>query len=172
MMPGVIGNAYFAEDDKRHRLWLERDGIMPEQYGEAYSLFIGMNPSKAMYKLDDPTVRQDQMFTKKFGLSRMFKVNVASWRDTDSSSLSVLTYTQMNHVRNMPTIRDLAANAALIVVCTGELRSVAAECARDTFIALQRDGRELMCLGNVGRWPRHSSRLAHVTPLRNFEWRD
>jgi Protein of unknown function (DUF1643) len=114
LLPGVVGRAEFAGDHQEHRLWLER------QWGDdpRYALWCGMNASTAMEDIDDMTLRKDQAWTRAWGLSRMFKVNIGSYRCTGPEGLSERDVT-VNHEENVPTILRLAQGAQIIVIACG-----------------------------------------------------
>lgn len=167
MRPGTLGGAEFVGDNMEHRLYLMRDWAAGE-IDAPYALSIGMNPSMANHLMDDLTVRKDQIFTEQFGLRRMFKGNVGSYRCTDPAGLTARGVV-VSHPENLPMIRRLAADAALIFVATGRVPDVLVPHARTMFRALKQDGRRLMCLGLTrDGWPKHSSRLAYSTPFQEF----
>jgi hypothetical protein len=49
--------------------------------------FIGMNPSKADERFDDPTVRRCINFARREGAGRFFMLNVYGYRSTDSAAI-------------------------------------------------------------------------------------
>lgn len=60
-----------------YRPWLTRD-----LGGEAPLVCIGANPSTADADLDDPTMRKDQGFARRWGCGSLIKVNIYPWRAT------------------------------------------------------------------------------------------
>lgn len=165
LLPGVKGSALFPNPN--HRLHLERSWEGP---GTGYALHIGCNPSVAGADRDDLTVRKDQEFTKRLGLSRMYKCNVGTFVSTDPRGLSAPSVV-VCHADNLQTIRDLAAQAVRIIIATGKPPDPLIGHTRTLFRALKADGRRMECFGlTKDHWPKHSSRLAYVTEVVEFAW--
>lgn len=165
LLPGTIGAAHFPEPG--HRLWLERrwGDLSPE-----FALHIGMNPSMASANQDDLTVRKDQEFTRLMGLSCMMKCNLGTLVSTDPAGLSGPGVT-VCHPDNLATILGFAARSARIVIATGKPPDPLLGPARTLFRALKATGHRMECFGlTKDHWPKHSSRLAYVTPLVEFVW--
>jgi hypothetical protein len=167
MLPGTHGDALFTDACKKHRLWLLRDWSV-EHMDSDYALWIGMNPSTADDLTDDLTVRKDQVFTKRHGLSRMFKVNVSSYCSTDPAGLNARDAV-ISHPDNLRTILQLAKGASLIVASTGKVPTRLVPHAHNLFRAIKKGGCKMVCLGlTQNGWPRHSSRVAYSTPFQDF----
>ena len=147
-------------------MWLER------RWGttEDYVLHIGMNPSYAGADSDDLTVRKDQEFTRRMGLSRMIKCNVGTYISTDPGGLSHHGIV-VSHPDNLAVIRDIAEKASRIVVATGDVPDILKSHARAVFQGLKSRGHKMECFGlTASHWPKHSSRLSYATPLVEFVW--
>jgi len=71
-------------DDRTHRLYLWR------RWGKAgpWVMFIGLNPSTADERLNDPTVRRCIGFAQKWGYSGMFMCNAYTLVSTDPKKLN------------------------------------------------------------------------------------
>jgi hypothetical protein len=54
---------------------------------KAYALFIGLNPSTADEKEDDPTIKRCINYSKKWGYGGLCMVNLFAFRATDPSDL-------------------------------------------------------------------------------------
>lgn len=69
----------FLSDDRRFRYWLLRvwDDSLP------VICFIGVNPSTADEKEDDPTIRREIEFAKREGFGGMLKLNLYAFRATE-----------------------------------------------------------------------------------------
>lgn len=159
LLSSVSGAAQFAGEDNEHRLWLERWWA---QRDAPYALHIGMNPSMAGADRDDLTIRKDQEFTKRLGLSRMFKCNVGTRISTDPNGLLERGIV-VNHPDNVETILRLAEFASCIVVATGRPPDPLIAHARTVLKALRARGLKLRCFGlTQDHWPKHSSRLVGV----------
>lgn len=174
---GVSGTAEFRGDNREHRLTLER------VWGEAtaYALWLGMNPSGAESDVDDLTVLKEQRWTRNMHLSaslshlglaqplcRYIKMNVGTYRWTDSTSLDQIKV-PLVHPDNLPLTRTLAAEAAVIVLAIGNPPEALTAAACEVLDALQADQRHAVCLGKTkDGWPKHSSRLGYATPFEDF----
>lgn len=164
LLEGVEGAARF--DGSEHRLWLERRW----NGSDDYALHIGMNPSVAGADRDDLTIRKDQEFTRRMGLTRLFKCNIGTWISTDPIGLEAPGIT-VCHPENLAIILGLAHSAARVVVATGNPPDPLLGAARATFRALKTAGVTLECFGlTKDHWPKHSSRLAYKTEIVDFVW--
>lgn len=165
LLPGVRGDARFEGAD--HRLSLERRWDGP---GDGYTLHVGMNPSMAGHDRDDLTVRKDQEFTRLMGLSWMVKCNLGTLISTDPAGLSARGVT-ICHAENVETILNYALAAKRIVIATGKPPDPLLGHAKALFGLLRDKRLKMECFGlTKGHWPKHSSRLAYVTPLVEFVW--
>lgn len=163
LLPGVRGDACFPYPD--HRLWLERAWSWEDD--APFALHIGMNPSRAGADRDDFTVRKDQEFTRRMGLSRMVKCNLGTLISTDPNGLSV-PGVMVCHPENLGTILGFAAKAARVIIATGQPPGPLMPMANNVFRALS--GR-MECFGYTKNdWPKHSSRLAYTTSIVEFPW--
>ena len=105
--------------DGDFRYWLERDWA--ESEGSPYVLWVMLNPSTADHRADDPTVRKCIGFTKRFGYSRLFVVNLFALRATDPAVLQTVQGSGGDVVGpcNDEYISKLAQNAPVIVCAWG-----------------------------------------------------
>ena len=65
----------------RYALWREWDE------SKASVIFCGLNPSTADETQDDPTIRREIDFARRWGFGRLVKVNAYAWRSTDPKGL-------------------------------------------------------------------------------------
>lgn len=65
----------------RYSLWREWDASLPTV------VFCGLNPSTADEQKDDPTVRRELDFARRWGFGRYVKVNAYGLRSTDPAGL-------------------------------------------------------------------------------------
>lgn len=166
--PGIMGNAEFTGDRQQYRHLLRR-WIGPSE--QPYALWIGLNPSTATAKLNDPTITREWGFTFREGLSSYVKCNVMDYRATDPGDVLAAWRAGVS-VRsdiNLSAIREQAANAALIVACWGAIHPKLRGAADDVRRVLFDDRRKVMCLGlTKGGHPKHPLYLAADTPFRGF----
>jgi len=75
---------------QRYRYVLERDLVEPLLMPKVPSVcaFVGLNPSTADEKDDDPTIRRCKSFARTFGFSRLRMLNLYAWRSTDPRALA------------------------------------------------------------------------------------
>jgi hypothetical protein len=166
LLPGVTGDAIFAGDRREHRLLLMRrwDDLGTRHAGAA--LWIGMNPSGAEADIDDLTIRKEQTWTRMLGLSQYLKMNIGTYRWTDSLTLPE---GGLVHKDNLTMIRAHASTAATIILTTGKPPDVLMSAFEHVRWALKRDGRKVKCLGPTkDGWPKHSSRVGYSTPMVEF----
>lgn len=163
--PGVHGDAVFS--DNKHRQLMRRwtGDVFPDRY----TLFIGMNPSTADASVNDPTCAREWNFTLREGYSGMVKGNVGDYRATDPKML-LAEGVVASSPANLPTIRDAAAGAALVILCHGKLNRALVEPAREIITTLKADGIAMWCFGtNADGSPKHPLYLRLDTPLVRFE---
>lgn len=125
-------------------------------------LFIGLNPSTADDKSDDPTVRRCIGFAKKWGFGGLILVNLFAYRTTDPSGLTEV---------DEPVGRD---NDRWIAVEQTRVDRVVAAWGNAGSL-LGRDEIVLNCLNRVHclgvtktGYPRHPLYLSATTPLQVF----
>lgn len=146
----VSGGAAFSPCG-RYRPLLTRDLAG----GEGTILWIGMNPSTAAADVDDPTVRRETDFSRRWGFQRFVKANVMDFRATQPKDLLAEGVTPRSD-DNLPIIRAEAAKAARIMLAFGALHPRLAHFGTEVVAALREDGRELLCLGlTKAGAPRH-----------------
>jgi len=102
-------------DDKRYRWKLWR--FWGEE--QKHIAFIGLNPSTADEKDDDPTIRRCIGFAKKWGYSGIFMLNLFGLRSTDPKSI----YQSIEPIGQYNTgsiITVIASNSVIeVVICWG-----------------------------------------------------
>ena len=146
----VSGGAVFSPCG-RYRPLLTRDLAG----GEGTILWIGMNPSTAAADVDDPTVRRETDFSRRWGFGRFVKANVMDFRATRPKDLLAEGVRPCSD-DNLAIIRAEAAEAARIMLAFGALHPRLAHFAEEVVAALRADGRELFCLGlTKAGAPRH-----------------
>ena len=165
LMPGVKGDARFSDDGKYRQLMRRWVG---EDFPDRYVLFIGMNPSTADATVNDPTCAREWTFAIREGFSAMVKANVGDYRATDPRMLLVPGVVPVSE-QNLPSIRQAAKNAALVILCHGKLNKALAPSGKALVDALRADGVELWCFGtNSDGSPKHPLYLRTDTPLQRL----
>jgi hypothetical protein len=161
MPAGMKGAAEFYGERDQYRLWLSR-WVCEDPLGE-YVLFCGANPSTATAFVNDPTITREWNFTRVWGYKRYMKTNVCDLRATYPRDLRAPGAVPRSE-KNLQAIRDKAADAAVIVMCFGEMHKSLHGYCRETVDALRRDGRKLMCLRRTkSDWPGHPLYLPSTT---------
>jgi hypothetical protein len=149
--------------DRKYRYWLTR--IWDES--KPMGCVIGVNPSKADEKEDDPTIRKDIGFLTRFGFGGLLKLNVGAYRSTDPR----------NWRKALDPIGDPLNSARTLAEYVGKFGvklTIAAWGKNGNYFlgrcnAIRREIPGLMCLGtNPDGTPRHTLMLAYSTPLQSF----
>ncbi|KKC39257.1 hypothetical protein WH87_03245 [Devosia epidermidihirudinis] len=165
LMPGVKGDAQFSADGRYRQLMRRWTG---DVFPERYVLFIGMNPSTADARVNDPTCAREWAFTQREGYSAMVKGNVGDYRATNPKALLEPGVVAVSD-ENLPAMRAAAAGAALVIVCHGKLNKALAPAGKALVEVLRADGVEMWCFGTNGDGsPKHPLYLRGDSPLVQF----
>jgi hypothetical protein len=100
-------------DDGLYRYWLSRRIGM----GERTVLFVGLNPSTADARQDDPTIRRCVGFAQRWGYDWLFMGNIYGYRSTDPKALR--TVDDPVGPDNQEALKWMAQRADLIVAAWG-----------------------------------------------------
>lgn len=131
--------------------------------GHDYILFIGCNPSTAMERVDDPTIRKELAIARREGFKSYIKCNICDYRATNPDAL-LLGDVLPRSDQNLNVIKGFAAIAEKIVVCWGAVHPTLHGFAQSTAQALK--GYRLWCLGiNTDGSPKHPLYLRADCPL-------
>lgn len=76
-----------CKDCELHQGWCPSLGIMCESSVHRALCVIGLNPSTADETKDDPTIRRDIGYAKRWGFGSLVKTNIFAWRDTDPAKM-------------------------------------------------------------------------------------
>lgn len=101
--------------DRGHRMVLWR--IWDES--QPYVAFVGLNPSTADEREDDPTIRRCRGYAKQWGYGGLVMLNLFSFRATDPSELPLGNWGADAIVRNDEYLCWFSAGAALTVCAWG-----------------------------------------------------
>ena len=138
--------AIFSED-RLYRYTLSRE------WGESdnFCMFIGLNPSTADEKKDDPTIRRCVGFAKDWGYDSVFMVNLFSLRATDPKDM--LSHPKPIGDSTNMWIQYLAEKAGIIVCAWG---AHGRHLNRDKAVIQMLQPVKTYCLGvTKGGQPRH-----------------
>jgi hypothetical protein len=139
----VEGGAYFSPDFKhRHLLWrLWKDAVTRP----GFAFWIGMNPSTADDSVDDPTVKKERKFTKRWGYGGYVKANVMDYRSTDPKGLRSPGVVPCSE-DNLPIIVDIAKQADIVVLAFGAPHKKLRGHGENVVRALHDIGKPMFCL--------------------------
>ncbi len=116
-------------------------------------LFIMLNPSKASYLLNDPTIRRCIAYAQRWGYGTLLVCNLFALRGTNPNILKEVE--DPVGVNNLATILETASKADRTVVAWGTHGSYLDQAALVT-AALRHAEIELYCLGlTQDGFPRH-----------------
>ena len=154
-MQYVSKNAQFSLC-KRYRYSLERSW----NGGEGRVLFIGLNPSTADHKKDDPTIRRCVGFAKSWGFNGMEIVNLFAYRAT--YQINLLSADDPVGQLNDLSIHEAHQRSDRTIACWGSTGSLM---QRSLEVAKSLDG--LQCLQlNKDKQPAHPLYLrANLLPF-------
>jgi hypothetical protein len=88
--------------------------------GERTILFCGLNPSTATATEDDPTIRREVDFARRWGFDWYFKVNVCAYRSTDPKALATVDELTAVGPLNQEWLKTLSHRAEVIVAAWGQ----------------------------------------------------
>jgi hypothetical protein len=155
----IIHNSacWSTENPPLYRYYLYRDWE-PKKHLAA---FIGMNPSKANERFDDPTVRRCINFARREGAGRFVMLNAYGFRSTDAKV--VLNVSDPNGVDNDIWIKKYVKEADLVVAAWG--RNVARR--GEKILEMVKGLNSIYCLGfNSDGSPKHPLYLKSNAPLQ------
>lgn len=162
LMPGVSGDAQFSSDGRYRHLMRRWVG---QTFPDRYLLFVGMNPSTADARVNDPTCAREWSFTLREGHQAMVKANVGDYRATHPRML-LEDGVQACSSDNLPAILAAARNAERIILCHGKLNRALLPARQALVCALKAQGHALWCFGtNADGSPKHPLYLRSDTPL-------
>lgn len=166
----VDGGAYFSPCGRhRHLLWrFWKDGVTRP----GFVLWIGMNPSTADASVDDPTVKKERKFTKRWGYGGYVKANVMDYRATDQKRLmdpGIVPCTD----HNLEVIAEIAAQAELVVLAFGSPHKKLHRHGENVVKLLHGLGKPMHCLALTKEGlPGHPLYLKDTSELMPFPVRD
>lgn len=150
-------------DDGLYRYRLSRRLGM----GERTVLFVGVNPSKADGKEDDPTVRREVGFARAWGFDWYLKGNIYAYRATKTKDLRAAAQQDVDLIygpRNQDELKWMVHKAELVVAAWG---AEPLDCYGSTLAGWILSLEHTRCLGqNQDGTPKHPLYLPATTTLR------
>jgi len=129
--------------------------------------FIGLNPSTADHRSDDPTVRRCIGFARREGAGGLVLVNLFSWRATRPADLWAAT--ERNCASSDRVMREELSHCALIIACWGAIPRQAHPRAARVRAQLDRLNATVKALGfTAAGHPRHPLYLRRDQPLLHW----
>ena len=151
-------------DDRTHRLYLWRRWSKERPW----VMFIGLNPSTADERLNDPTLRRCMGFATRWGYGGMFMCNVFTLVSTDPKKLNTETPIVNEVHLAMKVIRNRCKEA--VAAWGGLITQV--KIGEEITNRIKRDLAPLHCLGMTkDGHPRHPLYLPYSASLVSFESR-
>ncbi len=162
----TMSGATFSKDRLyRLALWRAWDKTLKDITELRYVLFIGLNPSTATAKEDDPTIRREVDFTARWGFHAYVKVNLFAIRATDPKAM--LVHPRPVGRTNDERILYYAARAKQIVAAWGT-DGDHLDRAYSVGKIINSFG-PILCLGkNADGSPKHPLYLKRTTALERF----
>lgn len=155
------GATYSACGRYRYTLWRVWEPGLPAV------AFVGLNPSTATGRQDDPTVRKSITLARAWGFGRFVMLNAFAWRSTDP--LRLLGLEDPVGGDNDAAIASTAAACACVVMAWGRFPRLRPLLDQRTAVVrrlLREHARETGTLGlNGDGSPRHPLYLKSTTPL-------
>lgn len=139
------------------------------------ALFVGLNPSKADARKNDPTVVRLINFAKRWGCGEIQIVNMFAFRATSPDELFKCetpghAIGLLNDSHLLRTLADVNDACGRIVVCWGQhdMAFTRLEAMHDFFCRI---GAEPWCFGKTKYgMPKHPVRLGYDTKLEPYHW--
>lgn len=155
LLSADIGASLSPDRNYRYALWRIWEQNAP------YALFIGLNPSTADEREDDPTIRRCKRFAADWGYGAVYMANLFALRATDPKVM--LAHDEPVGIDNDVWLQDLARGAGVIVCAWG---AHGGYMQRDTKIMELLAAHDLMCLGTTKEGkPRHPLYIKADKPL-------
>jgi hypothetical protein len=173
----VCDDAEFSNDGLE-RLWLSR--AVERKVGAPLNghvgLIIGLNPSRAGAAREDTdhTITKEIEFSRRWGWSGFWKVNLFTCIETYSAKLKNLSFETAVGMHGSAVLQETIPLAPAIVVCWGaavpklKRHRISAVC--EMIRVLKQPTTEVRCFGlSKDGFPVHPLRLAYDTPLVPYE---
>ena len=145
----------------RYSLWRVWDDSL------SFLNVIGLNPSVADERNDDPTIRRCLDFARRWGYGGLYMTNLFAFRATDP--IHMLRYSEPVGMDNNSVIGDIAVNSGMVLCAWGK---DGVHQGRQAYVMDLLSDHKLYCLGeNKNRTPKHPLYIAAETKPRIFRER-
>jgi hypothetical protein len=130
--------------------------------------FIGLNPSTATHKINDPTVTRCINYAKRWGCDGMYMLNMFGYRATDPADMK--KQSDPVGARNLSYVVTTARESDVVICCWGNHGSYRQQSVK-VLSALKYAGIELHCLdvAKTGH-PKHPLYLRVDLEPIPYEW--
>jgi len=151
------GAVLSTDPEKRYRYVLWRD--FDPMWDKPPLVVIGLNPSTADERQDDPTIRRCRGFSKRWGHAGLIMLNLYAVRSTDPEPVFLMPKETAVGPSNTETILRVAQHVheagGLVLAAWGAFQKAGPR-ALDIRLRLRDAGVDLHALGlTKGGWPRH-----------------
>jgi len=160
---GSISGATFSDGTRRFRvaLWRIWDQAKPAL------LFVGLNPSTATDRQDDPTIRRVARFARERGYGGLFVGNLFSIVSADPTVLWLKPSPELPGGPNDTALRRMRELCGATLVGWGHFGYFAGKRPVEVLALV---GKPVYCLGKTsGGWPKHPLYLRADTPFVEYE---
>lgn len=158
LLQAETGAEFSPDRIYRYALWRRWDPDAP------YALFIGLNPSTADERENDPTIRRCIRFASDWGYGAIYMANLFALRATDPEVMKV--HQEPVGIDNNVWLQDLARDAGVIICAWG---THGTHKGRDKQVITLLAAHELKCLGTTKHdHPRHPLYVRADKQLEQF----
>ncbi len=161
---------FSADGLHRFQLWREwSDDLFLNRTKEGFVQFIGLNPSTADDKTDDPTIRRCKDFTKRWGYNSMCMTNLFTFITPYPKNLPDIE--DGVKIRSRQIVFEIATEAKIVICCWGKFVCAKFQ-ARLILTHLKEKGVQAFHLGlNDDGSPKHPLYLKADTQPQPYEIR-
>ena len=159
----VFTSAKFSDCGKYRQL-------LTRQWGPSlpWIMFVGMNPSTADIHHDDPTVRKECKYARKWGYGGLIKCNVMDYRCTNPKGL-LETHVVPCSDQNLLQVAQQLDNVMCVVAAWGKLPDKLKIHAHNMENLLTMRQKNITCLGrNLDGSPKHPLYVRGDKPLEPY----
>lgn len=143
-------NMFSSDRQHRVKLWREMDPA-----NSAFALFIGLNPSTATEREDDPTLRRCMSFAQSFGCGSLLMMNLFTIRSPEPAVMKAHPMPCVPGANDF-CLREAAAEAHIIIAAWGAHGGHRGRDVEVYRMLTETVGRKLYCLGVTKEgYPRH-----------------